>query len=227
MEFRDFSRKFALVALSAAVLGATAACTGSSSGSTNAGTGGTSSASSTSTAQATSTSTAQAGGTQTSTAASTSTSHTQPAAAGGPSSCTGSQLKTALGRGGAATGHDVVSVVFTNTSDQTCTLQGYPGTAVMNGSTVVLNATRTLNGFAGDERQLTSAPLVTLAPGAVASANIEWVVDNGEPCAPNGTGTLDATPPNTQQTTDLKPMTVGTQGICAGFEVHPVVAGTL
>lgn len=220
MELRDFSRKFAAGLIAATVLGGTAACTGSSSPSSNA-------ADATSTTGSTSTASAAQQPTVGATATSPATSANTAQAANATSSCTGSEIKVTLGRGGAATGHDVVSLEFTNTGSSTCTLQGYPGAAITSGSTVILNATRTLNGYAGDERQLTSAPLVTLAPGAIASANLEWVVNNGEPCAPNGTGTLNVTPPNTTTTTNLRPMTAGTQGVCAGFEIHPVVAGTL
>ena len=118
-------------------------------------------------------------------------------------------------------------LVFTNTGSKTCTMQGYPGAAVMKGSTTVLNATRSLNGYIGDERQLSSAPVVTLAPGATASAILEYVVDAGEACYKSGTGTLEVTPPNTTSTTSLISLTAGTSGICADFEIHPVVSGTL
>ena len=230
----EVSRKIALATLAAAVLGGTAACTGSSTPATT-GTSATASATpgstqtgATSSGTPTASAGSGAGAGATSTAGSSTTSSTATQAAGsGTAACTGSQIKTTLGREGAAMGHRVEALVFTNTSSQTCTLQGYPGAAIVNGSTVLLNATRTLNGYAGDERQLTSAPLVTLKPGAVASANIEWVIDNGEACAANGTGTLEATPPNTKATTGLGSQTTGTQGICADFEVHPVVAGTL
>jgi hypothetical protein len=228
MELRG---KIAVATLAAAVLGGTAACAGSSTAAAT-GTSATSNATGNGSTQtgATSSNTASAGGGAgaSSTAGGSNTgSATTQAAAAGSAACTGSQIKTALGREGAAMGHRVEALVFTNTSSQTCTLQGYPGAAIVSGSTVLLNATRALNGYAGDERQLTSAPLVTLKPGAVASANIEWVIDNGEACAANGTGTLEATPPNTETTTGLGSQATGTQGICADFEVHPVVAGTL
>jgi hypothetical protein len=216
-----FSKQVTLVTLAAAVLGGTAACTGSSTGGTTTSSGGTSSSQASSAAPTTAAATT--------TAATSSSTNTQSGggSSASSSSCAGSEIKTALGHGGAATGHEVLTLTFTNIGSRTCTLQGYPGAAVMNGSTLVLNATRTLNGFAGDDRQLTSAPLVTLAPGAVASANLEFVVDNGEPCVANGSGILEVTLPNTTTTTGVKSMTTGTQGVCAGFEIHPVVAGTL
>jgi hypothetical protein len=236
-------RVVALAAAAAAVLGAAAACTGSSGTGTTTGSGGTSSASaspSPNSVSASASANAQVGAPTSTQAGAPSNSSTAPtpgsgsgssgnpqAGSGGTSSCTGSQIKVSVGRQGAATGHHGLPVVFTNTSSQTCTLQGYPGAAIMNGSTTVLNATRTLNGFIGDERQLSSAPLVTLAPGGSASAMLEWVVDNGEPCGASGTGTLEVTPPNTTVTTGLLALTAGPSGICADFEIHPAVSGTL
>ena len=221
-----FSRKTALLALAAAVLGGTAACTGSTSTTTSSGGTASSTASAGGGAGAGSSASAGAGASTTPTQAGGGASAGSGSNASS-SSCAGSAVKVAIGHGGAATGHQVITLTFTNVGSSSCTLQGYPGAAVMSGSTLVLNATRSLNGFAGDERQLTSAPLVTLAPGAVAPANLEFVVNNGEPCVANGSGTLDVTPPNTKTTTGLEPMTTGTKGVCAGFEIHPVVAGTL
>ena len=232
------ARHVAAFAVAAAVLGATAACTGSSGSPTS---GGTSTAGTTLSPTATS-STTQAGGASTATGTSaagagnptsassaangSNSNASSRAVSGGTSSCTGSEIKVTLGQSDAGMSHDAVPLVFTNTSSQTCTMQGYPGAAVMNGSTVVLNSTRSLNGYIGDERQLSSAPLITLAPGARASAMLEYVADAGETCYPNGSGTLEATPPNTTTTTSLMSMTTGTAGVCADFEIHPVVAGT-
>lgn len=238
------TRRIAVALMAPVVIGAAAACTASTSASTaaegtpsagrsvNATSAQTATtASSPATGSAESAESAGSGtpgtaGAPSSTAGTNSAGSNAQAAAGTPS-CTGSQIKVTLGRGGAATGHDIVALVFVNTSSRTCALQGYPGASIVNGSTDILNATRTLNGFAGDERQLGSAPLVTLAPGAIASANLEWVVDNGEPCGPTGAGTLEVTPPNTTATTKLESMTAGARGVCADFEIHPVVAGSL
>ena len=226
----------ALVVLATAVLGATAACTGSSSPT---GSGGTSAAGSSVSPSVTST---QPTGTSTGTGAAASTTATSAmtasgagssssagshAVAGGSSACTGTEIKVTLGQSTAGLSHAGVPLVFTNTSSATCTMQGYPGAAIMKGSTVVLNSTRTLNGYFGDERQLDSAPVVTLAPGATASAMLEYVGGAGETCYKSGTGTLEVTPPNTTSTTGLIAMTAGSDGVCADFDIHPVVAGTL
>ncbi|HTJ68848.1 MAG TPA: DUF4232 domain-containing protein [Actinospica sp.] len=213
--------KFAAAILAAAVLGGTAACTGSSSPATPTVAAPSTSGGSTAATQPTSASTATPAAPATSASPSSAASGHVVAAGG---ACTGSEIKVALGQSGAATGHHIVTLDFTNTGSRTCALQGYPGAAIVNGSTTILNAKRTLNGFAGDNQQLSSAPLVTLSPGATAYANLEWVVDNGEPCGPNGTGMLAVTPPNTTSTAKLMSLTSGTQGVCADFEVHPVVA---
>jgi hypothetical protein len=127
--------------------------------------------------------------------------------------------------------HDDLVLVYTNVGGHPCTVQGYPGAAVVDGSTVVLNASRTLNGYIGDQRQLSGAPLVTLAPGAAASAVLEWVGNAGETCYPTGQGSIKVTAPNTTSIVTVPfiyPYTVGRKGmICAGFEIHPVVAGTI
>jgi Protein of unknown function (DUF4232) len=234
-------RLAAFAVLATAVLGATAACTGSSS--SPSGLGGTSTAGTSLSPTATATGTATATTTQAGTTSATSTGATSSSAAtsaanganpsaspraasGGTAPCTGSEIKVTLGSGGAAMSHDGIALVFTNTSSHACTMQGYPGAAIMNGSTVLVNATRTLNGYIGDEQQLSSTPLVTLAPGFKASAMVESLANAGETCYPNGTGTLEVTPPNTTATVGLRTLTVGSGGVCAGFEVHPVVAGT-
>jgi len=222
------NRRVAAVAIVVAVLGATAACTGSSSGSSN--TGSRSSAQTTVTPSATASANAATSGgaaTQGMNASTTTSSAASAHAVTGASACTGTEIKVAQGRNSAAMGHHGDVLVFTNSSSRTCTLQGYPGAAIMSGSTVVLNATRALNGYIGDERQLSSAPLVTLAPGAVASAMLEWEVDSGQTCVARGSGTLQITPPNTTVTTGLGSMTVGSDGVCSGFDIHPVVAGNL
>jgi Protein of unknown function (DUF4232) len=227
---------FAVLAM--AVLGATAACTGSSSptnpgGESTAATSLSPTATSTQaagTSSATGAATATSTSTATTAAANGSSSNASPhAVSGGTTSCTGSEIKVSLGEGGVAMSHEGFVLIFTNSSSRTCTLDGYPGVAIMNGSTVVLNATRSLNGFIGDGRgtPLTSIPLVTLAPGATASAELEFVVNAGETCYPNGTGTVEVTPPNTTTTTGTRSETVGTHGICADFQIHPVVAGTI
>ena len=220
----------ATAAVAAVVLAGASACVGSSTPGASAGTGaGSSSASSAGTvslpaASSSATSAAGAGGGTTAAAgagSSAASAHNNSAA------CANADIAVSLGHAGAAMNHDGQVVVFKNVSSRTCTLQGYPGAAVVSGSATLVNASRQLNGYIGDMRQLSSAPLVTLQPGQSASAEVEWEGNAGEQCYPNGSGKLVVTPPNTTKSTQLSAVTVGTQGMCAGFQVHPVVAGII
>ena len=143
--------------------------------------------------------------------------------------CGNSSLRTTEGEGGAAMMHEGVVLVFKNVSKHACTLYGYPGAAVENKTSTLINAVRTLNGYIGDGgRTLTHVSLVTIDPGATASAEVEWVENAGQHCYSNGQGGLRVTPPNTTATVSLGgAVVVGQQGMCSGFKIHPVVSGTI
>lgn len=216
----------ATAAVAAAVLAGASACTGSSTPAASAG--GSATTSSPSDAGTVSMPAAASGSAPgVSSASSTGGAATSPAAGANAAACGNGDIAVSLGRAGAAMNHAGQAAVFKNVSNHTCTLQGYPGAAVMSGGNALVNATRELNGYIGDGRQLSSAPLVTLQPGQSASAELEWVGSAGEKCYADGSGGLAITPPNTTKSTSLQKMIVGTHGICAGFEVHPVVAGIL
>ena len=212
----------AAAAVAAFVLAGAAGCTGSSTaGTTSPGTGaGTSSgpggtvtlppASASATATTTSADTGAGGNT---------------ANASGIPSCGDTDIAVSLGRAGAASNHAAQPVLFKNVSGHACTLQGYPGAAVVAGGRTLVNASRVLNGYIGYPQQLGAPPVVTLQPGQSATGMLEWEKDAGEKCYPDGSGSLVMTPPNTTKSTSLTPITVGTMGMCAGFEVHPVVPG--
>ncbi|HEX4788864.1 MAG TPA: DUF4232 domain-containing protein [Actinospica sp.] len=215
----------AAAAISASVLAATAACAGSSTATTASGGVTTTSAPATSAGTvslpaASSPATTAAGTTATAAG-------TRAAAAGGTAACANADVTVTVGTGDAAMSHDAQVLKFTNGSSHTCTLRGYPGAAVVGGGRTLLNATRQLNGYVGDERQLSSAPTVILAPGQTASAVLEWEANAGEKCYSNGSGNLVVTPPNTTESTSLRAVTVGSGGVCAGFEIHPVVPGVI
>jgi hypothetical protein len=90
----------------------------------------------------------------------------------------------------------------------------------------LVNAARTLSGYIGDAGvQPNGTPLVTLVPGA--SAVLEWDANAGEACYRDGTGALEVTAPNTTATVSLMSIQVGSGGICAGLQVHPVIAGVI
>jgi hypothetical protein len=218
----------AAAAISASVLAATAGCVGSSTATTasTTGSGGLTTTSATTSAGTVSVPAASTSAASASSAATTAAG-TQAAAAGGTPACGNADITVSLGTGDAAMSHDSQVLKFTNSSGRTCTLRGYPGASVIGGGRTLLDATRELNGYIGDERQLTSPPTVVLAPGKTASAVLEWEANAGEKCYSNGSGNLVTTPPNTTRSTSLRAITVGAQGVCASFEIHPVVPGVV
>lgn len=154
----------------------------------------------------------------TSTAAATTTSRTALAP-----ECGFGQLAVTSGSAGAATGHESDVLLFKNTS-ATCTITGYPGVAGLNSSgQQVVQAIRALNGFMGGVPTGESPPIVTLAPGQVASAIVEGTDTpiGTEVTCPSYPAIL-VTPPNTRQAVTVK---TGLPG-CSTIEVHPVVTGT-
>jgi hypothetical protein len=149
-------------------------------------------------------------------------------AAAAVQACGNSSLSTSLRSADAATMHEGEVLVFTNVGKQTCVVSGYPGASIEHKSATLINAARTLNGFMGDGQNLTGVPQVTLKPGASGSAVVEWVENAGQKCYANRVGTLFVTPPNTTATVAVgSSLTIGQNGICSGFEIHPVVAGII
>lgn len=145
-------------------------------------------------------------------------------AAAGSASCGNSSLQVKWGYGSQSQPQQYSAVEFVNVSSHTCTLDGYPGLSIeVNGT--VIDATRTLNGA---EPPLKSPQLVTLAPGAKAYAIAQWTLaTTGHSCAyPTGTGTFEATAPNTTHTVVLSSgAQVGISGICSGLAISPVEVG--
>jgi hypothetical protein len=137
--------------------------------------------------------------------------------------CVFGQLAVTSGSGGGATGHVSDVLLFKNTSTP-CTMTGYPGVAGLNSSgQEVVQAMRTLKGFMGGVPAGDSPPIVTLAPGQVASAIVEGTdVPIGTAVTCPSYPALLVTPPNTRQSVTLN---TGLPG-CSAIEVHPVVMGT-
>jgi hypothetical protein len=117
--------------------------------------------------------------------------------------------------GGAGLGHEDQVIVFTNSSQASCTLSGYPGVAGLNVRGVqVVQALRTPSGHLGGLSNSAATVLhVSLAPGQTASATVEGT-DN-----PVGTATscpyypnLLVTPPD---------LTVSVQVQVAGLGIQP------
>ena len=98
-------------------------------------------------------------------------------AALGPRPCATRALGAKTGISQGAAGSTYVQIVFTNISGTTCTLYGYPGVSFAGGSPV------SQVGLAATEDSATSRQLVTLAPGAVASALLRIVHAQNFPSA--------------------------------------------
>lgn len=108
--------------------------------------------------------------------------------AAGPGRCLVSQLSLATGQPNAGAGTVGETFIFTNTSQTTCQLYGYPGMQMLgaNGEKVPTNVVRT----PGPEET------VTLAPGGTASFQAQWHDQTGymTPCP--SSQRIEVTPPN-------------------------------
>jgi hypothetical protein len=157
-----------------------------------AGCGSSSSSSSTPASSASSSSPAAPSSTAPATAPASSLS---PAVTGtpGPSPCATSGLKLTLGAQSGYAGGVYQTIVFTNTSGATCTLYGYPGVSLVSAPPY------TQIGLAAQRASTVPVKLITLAPGASASAVLQ-VVDalNFGPatCSPTKAAFLRVYPPN-------------------------------
>jgi Protein of unknown function (DUF4232) len=123
---------------------------------------------------------------------------TPAAAGGGPAPCPtrSLRLKPGLAQGAAGSTYQVID--FTNISNVSCTLYGYPGVSLAAGHPV------TQVGLAAAEDPTTPRKLVTLAPGQVANALLRIVDALNYPtskCGPVKTQWIQVYPPN--QTTPV------------------------
>ncbi len=92
-----------------------------------------------------------------------------PTAAGAAPACPTRSLGLKLGLAQGAAGSTFQVIDFTNISNATCTLYGYPGVSLAGGKPV------TQIGLAAAESHTTPRKLLTLAPGAVANAVLQIV----------------------------------------------------
>ena len=147
--------------------------------------------------------------------------------------CHDGQVSVSEAVGGAGLGHQDQVILFTNQSQSTCSLSGYPGVAGLDAQgNQVVQAERTLSGYLGGlQNGATTPPTVTLAPGQTASVTVEGT-DN-----PIGSATscpyypaLLVTPPNLTESVRVNVSGFGTNppGFpgCSQIEVHPVVPGS-
>lgn len=146
---------------------------------------------------------------------------------GGVGPCGNADLKVIWGHGTQSEPQQYSAVIFTNVSRTTCTLRGFPGAAITVDGTVI-NGARELNGDRGDKPPLTQPPLVTIAPGASASAALMWMLHVNQSCYPAGTGSIAVTAPDTTKAVVLSTGAhLGREGICSSFAVTPVVPGMI
>lgn len=118
-----------------------------------------------------------------------------------------------------ATSHNGLLIVFTNTSQRTCSLYGYPGAAALDSKGVqIVQAKRTLQGFLSSCG--CKAPgHITLNPGDTASAGVEGDNGGGDECLRNKA--VLVTPPNTTRSTKFSFVDYS-----CDLQIHPVTAGT-
>jgi Protein of unknown function (DUF4232) len=115
-------------------------------------------------------------------------------ASGGKPSCPTSSLSLRTGASQGAAGSTYIELDFKNISGTTCTLYGYPGVSFTGGASHT-----TVIGVAANENAATPRRLVTLAPGAVAGAELRIVDARNYPIAACNTVTahyLRVYPPN-------------------------------
>jgi Protein of unknown function (DUF4232) len=116
----------------------------------------------------------------------------------GPGPCATSALKVKLGLGQGTAGSVYAVIDFTNISNASCTLYGYPGVSLTTGKPVAQI------GQAAVENPLTPRRLVTLVPGATGNALLRVVDALNYPksaCDPVTAHYLQVYPPN--QTTPV------------------------
>jgi Protein of unknown function (DUF4232) len=134
----------------------------------------------------TATATAPAAPTGTVTATSTATS---PA---GPPACATSSVHVTQGTPQGYAGGVYQAIIFTNAGGASCTLYGYPGASLVSASHAQI-------GLAASRSSVTAVKLITLAPGATASAQLQIVDALNFPastCNPVKAAYLRMYPPN-------------------------------
>jgi hypothetical protein len=131
---------------------------------------------------------------------------TTPAAASGPSPCPTRSLHVKLGASQGTAGSVYTTIVFTNVSNATCTLYGYPGVSLTTGKPV------TVIGKTAKENPATQRRLVTLQPQTSASALLRIVDAQNYPaskCDPKNSTYLQVYPPNQTAPVRIKHTTLG------------------
>ena len=134
------------------------------------------------------------------------------AAPAGAAACSSSNLHISLGNGGAGAGTDFTVIDFTNSGGAPCTLYGFPGVSLTNSSGAQIGAAATRN-------PSKASTVVTLAPGAKASAELGVANAENYPaatCKPTPSAQLKVFPPNQTQAIEVAFATTG----CAVSSTH-------
>jgi hypothetical protein len=110
----------------------------------------------------------------------------------GPAACAASSLHVTQGTPQGYAGGVYQAIVFTNAGGASCTLYGYPGVSLVSAAHAQI-------GLAASRSSVTPVKLITLAPGATASAQLQIVDALNFPassCNPVKAAYLRIYPPN-------------------------------
>lgn len=133
------------------------------------------------------------------------TSHPVAAAPG----CLTRYLNGSIGLSQGTAGSVQVAIVFKNLNNVPCTLYGFPGVSLANGTPV------TDVGQPSSENQSTARELITLAPGGYANATLQ-IEDAGNfpasTCQPIATTWMEVIPPNQTVPLNIPYNTTACQG---------------
>jgi hypothetical protein len=142
---------------------------------------------------------------------------------GGLGTCRLPYLRVTARPGGARTSHAGYLLLFTNTGQVSCEVQGYPAVTVLDAAgRASARAGHTASGYLGGVRSgRPVVPAFVLLPGGVASALLEGEVIDVTGAACPGRPALQVSPPADPGSVRL----AITTGICGGVQVHPLVNG--
>lgn len=129
--------------------------------------------------------------------------------------CTAAALSGKVEPGDAGAGHRYAKFLVTNTGSGACTLNGYSGFQLVDGSGTPIPTTT-------DRKPDPGPALVSLAPGQSAAANLHWsVVPHGDepqsaPCQPEAPNAQAIPPDETQPIT----FAWGIGPVCGGGKIE-------
>ncbi|HEV3213532.1 MAG TPA: DUF4232 domain-containing protein [Acidimicrobiales bacterium] len=136
--------------------------------------------------------------------------------------CPARAVAITVGQFGVGRGHFGGALLFTNRGHATCTLRGYPDASAVSARAIVA-LPRAPRGYLGGLLPgVAHPPVVTLAPGAVASAVVEGLAvaaSRSSTCTPYGALRIGV--PGSSAATTLAIETSS----CSALEVHPIVLG--